>query len=210
MLINSTSDAARGVSVPGTTSGSFAAQQPTGQELDNLSFDDAEPAEPKPIRITRTLEEKLADAEAKVEKLGGRSDAARAASERATPGGLTGYDPGVISGVISGISGAGGAKQTSRRFAAYNREAAAAEDLRRAKADVAGAKYAIAKAKRDAPITYDPAILIPGSYVRSANGWHKVVRVNKTTVSVATGYSWTDKIVLGKIVEVRPDPKARA
>ncbi|MFC9432698.1 hypothetical protein [Nocardia sp. NPDC057030] len=39
--------------------------------------------------------------------------------------------------------------------------------------------------------------------VRTAVGWHKVVRVNKTTVSCASGYSWTDKFAFDKILEVR-------
>lgn len=201
MTINNSSDGStRGVSVPGTTSGSFTAHQPTGQELDNLSFD---APEVKPARVPRTLEEKLADAEAKVEKLTSRSAAARSASNSATPGGLTGYDP----AVLSGISG-GSARKTSRRYAAYDREAQVAADLRRAEAEVAEAKYAIAVAKRDTPIAYDPATLVAGAVVRDKFGWHKIVRVNKTTVSVATGYSWTDKIVLGKIIEVRSAPKA--
>ena len=39
--------------------------------------------------------------------------------------------------------------------------------------------------------------------VRTATGWRIVVRVNKTTVSVATGYSWVDRIEFGRILEVR-------
>jgi hypothetical protein len=39
--------------------------------------------------------------------------------------------------------------------------------------------------------------------VRTIHGWHRVVRVNKTTVSVATGYSWTDRYEFDKVLEVR-------
>lgn len=40
-------------------------------------------------------------------------------------------------------------------------------------------------------------------YVRNEFGWHRVVRVNKTTVSVETGYSWVDRLSFTKILEVR-------
>jgi hypothetical protein len=35
------------------------------------------------------------------------------------------------------------------------------------------------------------------------SGWHEVVRVNKMTVTVDTGYSWTNWIPHDRIVEVR-------
>ena len=39
--------------------------------------------------------------------------------------------------------------------------------------------------------------------IRTELGWHKVVRVNKKTVTVETGYSWTDRVAIDKILEVR-------
>jgi hypothetical protein len=39
--------------------------------------------------------------------------------------------------------------------------------------------------------------------VRTDTGWHKVVRVNTKSVTVETGYSWTDRIQRDKIIEVR-------
>lgn len=33
--------------------------------------------------------------------------------------------------------------------------------------------------------------------------WHEVVRVNKTTVSVKTDYSWVDRLLHERIIEVR-------
>jgi hypothetical protein len=35
------------------------------------------------------------------------------------------------------------------------------------------------------------------------HGWRKVVRVNKTTVSLETGYSWTDRVPFEDLLEVR-------
>jgi len=39
--------------------------------------------------------------------------------------------------------------------------------------------------------------------VRDSAGWHRVVRVNRTSVTVATAYSWDDRIALDKILEAR-------
>lgn len=34
-------------------------------------------------------------------------------------------------------------------------------------------------------------------------GWHKVVRVSAKSVTVETPHSWTDRIALDKVLEVR-------
>jgi hypothetical protein len=39
--------------------------------------------------------------------------------------------------------------------------------------------------------------------VKTRFGWHRVVRVNAKTVTVATPYSWTDRIALAAIVDIR-------
>ncbi|WP_350347227.1 hypothetical protein ABIQ69_11360 [Agromyces sp. G08B096] len=45
--------------------------------------------------------------------------------------------------------------------------------------------------------------ILGATHVRTPYGWHKVARVNKTTVSVETAYSWTDRYPFDKILEVR-------
>ena len=45
--------------------------------------------------------------------------------------------------------------------------------------------------------------VLGATHVRTRFGWHKVVRVNRTTVSVDTGYSWTDRYPFEKILEAR-------
>jgi hypothetical protein len=42
-----------------------------------------------------------------------------------------------------------------------------------------------------------------GRFVRDSLGWHKVVRVSAKSVTVETAYSWTDRIALDKVLEVR-------
>lgn len=44
----------------------------------------------------------------------------------------------------------------------------------------------------------------PGDEIRYWRGWLKVVKVNRKTVSVETGYSWTDKIPVDEIRGHRP------
>lgn len=41
------------------------------------------------------------------------------------------------------------------------------------------------------------------SFVRDRIGWHRVVRVNGKSVTVATPYSWTDRIPFDRILEAR-------
>lgn len=40
-------------------------------------------------------------------------------------------------------------------------------------------------------------------FVRDNLGWHVVVRVSTKSVTVMTAYSWTERIALDKILEVR-------
>lgn len=123
---------------------------------------------------------------------------ARAASEAATPGGLHG-DP----ATLSGVRRTGGQRADARRFAAYDREAAAAKTLAAAEADAQREAAAAERAARDAAAPCDLDTLRPGDAVRDRHGWHRVVRVNAKSVTVATGYSWDDRIPHSKVVETR-------
>ena len=38
--------------------------------------------------------------------------------------------------------------------------------------------------------------------IRTRSGWHRVARVNTKSVTVETGYSWTDRYTIDKILEV--------
>jgi len=52
--------------------------------------------------------------------------------------------------------------------------------------------------------TVDVSAIRKGDLIRCRNRWLRVARVNKTTVSVETGYSWTDKVKHRDIVEHKP------
>ena len=41
------------------------------------------------------------------------------------------------------------------------------------------------------------------THIRTLTGWHKVVRVNAKSVTVATPHSWTDRYRLDEILETR-------
>lgn len=50
---------------------------------------------------------------------------------------------------------------------------------------------------------YSRTDIAAGDLVKISNRWHRVVRANKTTVSVATGYSWTERAPYSAIQDHR-------
>jgi hypothetical protein len=78
-----------------------------------------------------------------------------------------------------------------------------------AKAEIAeqqAEEFAAAKTafdKRNTKIPYTPEQYKAAKVVRTVTGWHKVVKVNAKSVTVATPYSWTDRIEVARIIEVR-------
>jgi len=115
-----------------------------------------------------------------------------------TPGGRTGYDP----AILSGIRRKPNAKADTRRYSAYAREASAYAEHAAATAawQVAESRIAALAEKEAAADLVVPA---DARLVRDSLGWHKVVRVNTKSVSVETGYSWTDRIPLANVLETR-------
>ena len=54
-----------------------------------------------------------------------------------------------------------------------------------------------------APVAYTPEQLKAATVIRTSSGWHRVVKVNAKSVTVETGYSWTERHTLDKVLEVR-------
>jgi len=123
-------------------------------------------------------------------------------SESVTAGGLSDYDP----AVLSGIRRKPNRKADARRFAAYDREAGLWRDLELAQRDLAALEAVAARdaAEATAKAEFRVEDVRPGGLVRDRHGWHKVVRVSAKSVTVESGYSWTDRIVLDKVLEARP------
>lgn len=72
---------------------------------------------------------------------------------------------------------------------------------------------AIQKQRRDAAreveakrVRLTHADVQDATHVRDTIGWHKVVRVSAKSVTVETGYSWTDRIPIDRIHEARTIP----
>lgn len=60
-----------------------------------------------------------------------------------------------------------------------------------------------AYAERVKLVAFTADELAAATHVRTETGWHKIVRVLAKSVTVETGYSWTDRYALAKIIEVR-------
>ena len=115
-----------------------------------------------------------------------------------TPGGRTGYD----TAILSGIRRKHNAKADTRRYNAYDREAAAYRELYAAKSAMHTATIRVATlAEKEAAA--DLVVPADARLVRDSLGWHRVIRVNAKSVSVETGYSWTDRIPMSNVLEAR-------
>ncbi|WP_152203623.1 hypothetical protein [Georgenia thermotolerans] len=142
---------------------------------------------------------KLTKARTRVDALEKALQRARGSAEANTPGGLSGYD----SAILSGIRRKPNHKADNRRWAAYDREAAITLELESARRDVETLEAQLKRAEQDANAPRDLNNLEPGDLVRDSVGWHRVTRVNAKSVSVETGYSWTDRIPHERIIETR-------
>lgn len=71
------------------------------------------------------------------------------------------------------------AKHWAQKIRGYEQRIAERERVRLTRADILGA-----------------------TRIRTRYGWHTVVRVNKTTVSCKSGYSWVDRYTFDKVLEV--------
>lgn len=87
------------------------------------------------------------------------------------------------------------AKKTNDEIAATIAEVQATE-AREYKAARAAGKQAEA-----ARVRLTRADLIGSRAIRTTTGWHRVVRVNGKSVTVATAYSWTDRVAFEQVLE---------
>lgn len=102
-----------------------------------------------------------------------------------------------------------GQRRAGARNGARLAEAAIREELQR-QADAESARQDELRAARKVVRDAESARVrltaedVRGSrFVRDSIGWHRVVRVSAKSVTVETSYSWTDRIALDKVLEVR-------
>lgn len=89
--------------------------------------------------------------------------------------------------------------KVNREMAAFRAEMAAVEA--KAYADLKASIEAEREANKHAH--RDIASLKPGDLVRTKYGWKRVEKANAKSVTVLTGYSWTDRIAHEMILETR-------
>lgn len=150
----------------------------------------------------RTREERITRLRERVAHLEAQAAAARARSEGTTAGGLSGYDPAILSGIRRRPS----PRADARRFAAYQRESDLWRELDRARQDLASLVLAEerAKAEETAKAELTLEMIRTAKYVRDRYGWHQVIRVSAKSVTVATWYSWNDRIAISNVLDVKP------
>lgn len=89
-----------------------------------------------------------------------------------------------------------GNREIQRTIDAAKRELAADAATERAQAR---ADYA----ERTKPVPFTDDQLRAATHIRTSTGWHKIIRVSTKTVTVETGYSWTDRHPMARILEAR-------
>lgn len=141
--------------------------------------------------MKEATEQDLAAAEAKVATLTARLDALTGRSQSMTPN-----DPGWLTRSESD-------RGRARRFNAYRRESEAWHALEAAQEDARIIAHRLATQKRNVPVPFTEEQYKAAKAVRTKNGWRLVAKVNAKSVSVETGYSWTDRIPREQIIEVR-------
>jgi hypothetical protein len=136
----------------------------------------------------------LEAAEAKVARLTAKAEALSGyvkAREIDDPGGL------------SGIRRKPNHKADRARYNSYSREADAWTAVKDAEYEASVIRGRLATQARNNAIAFTEDQYKAAKVVRDSHGWHKVAKVNAKSVSVETGYSWTDRIRRDKIIEVR-------
>lgn len=104
---------------------------------------------------------------------------------------------------VSGIRRKPSQRAEAQRHGRYDREAAAWEQVRQAQQSVDALTVSLERARSSQPVPFTEADLKAATHLRDRNGWREIVKVNAKTVSVATGYSWTDRVARAAILEVR-------
>lgn len=73
----------------------------------------------------------------------------------------------------------------------------------KAETEVTRQKLIAANKERNKPVQFTREQLEAARIIRTSSGWYRVVKVNPKSVLVETGYSWSDRVPLAKILEVK-------
>lgn len=127
---------------------------------------------------------------------------AEAARLRSVAEALSAQNP-TDNAIVSGIRRKPNARADAARWARFDREGEAWKRVAEADARVKTLEARLAAEARNTPVPFTVDELRAARLVRDRHGWHRVAKVNAKSVSVETGYSWTDRIPVEKILEVR-------
>lgn len=115
----------------------------------------------------------------------------------------TELDHGELNTPLQSRYGRGGIDAALDRYKAGQAKAARAEQ--RAAAERRKTEREAEKAREK----FTAADLAGASHVRDRYGWHRVVRVSVKSVTVETGYSWTYRLPLDRVLQYAVDGKAQ-
>jgi pantothenate synthetase len=106
-------------------------------------------------------------------------------------------------GMLSGIRRRSTPTQERKRAAGIERTIDQAVAAVKAGQDAERVAARAAYRAATAPVPFTPDELKAARAIRTSVGWHRVIRVNAKSVTVATEYSWTDRYSIDKILEVK-------
>lgn len=106
-------------------------------------------------------------------------------------------------GPLSGIRRRSTPRQRSQYAAGIERTVDAAVAEVKAAKEAGRQEEIAAYREKNKPVPFSTAELQTAVAVRTSTGWHRVVKVNTKSVTVETGYSWTDRYPINKILEVK-------
>lgn len=114
-------------------------------------------------------------------------------------------DPAIASGIRRRTT----AYQAKREQATFDRDIDAYKAARAAERAHTVAQSRLEHLRHVAPVPYTEAEWKAAVAVRLDEGWHKVLKVNRTTVGVEAGFPWPHKVARARVLEVRgPKPEA--
>lgn len=152
--------------------------------------------------MKRTTADRLASAREKLAYLETRQARLDGRAEAVTPGRLA--DGTWDSAVLSGTMRKPNPKRTATRYNTYSLAASGQKDVDDARRLVSELERRVAAEEAEVNrVPFTRVDLVGATHVRTKYGWHKVARLNSTTVSVETGYSWTDRHPFDKVLEAR-------
>lgn len=108
-------------------------------------------------------------------------------------------DPAIVSGIRRKTSGS----RAQREQATFDRDIDAFQAFQDAERDFGVLERRAAKLESSAPVPFTEEQLRAAAKVRTDQGWHHLLKVNRATVGIEAGFPWPHKISRDRVLEVR-------